>query len=591
MKNFLAGKKKEKTIRIYTGCEKTAEADKRAGLKRGISVLLTALMIISSALLPGCSMSAGEMIFGPSADDEKIEYEYRDEAYIPMERVRTLNPIISKDEDTYNISRLVYDSLFELDEHLTPVPSLVQSYTFDSEKATLSISLNPDIRWSDGERLTASDVKFTVEALQSQGAATLYNEYVAPVASVKLDKASDTSCVIQFRSSSDMSIANLVFPIIPEHQYKNQKTMRAAGNDFIPVGTGPYSVSEYKPLSHVILTGNTYYRGDVPKNTITFVVLPDKASAVNLIDVNNISVTYERALDRDTLIADNPDAKTVSCPANRVEFLGFNTRKDNLKLKRFRRAVAYACDTEKMLETAYFKSGILADSLYFPGYLGSENKGSLYPYSTKKAEALLRDLKFSDADNDGWLENSKGDPINIEILVNDNNQSRVSAAQLLKTALDKIKIRSQVIAVPEGEYNSRLASANFDIYIGGYTFNERYNLKNMYYTGMNLPGYSNPEVDEYLTKLQSGLTVEEMLSVYSDMKKVLSKDIPYYCLVYTTYGLMISPELEGEQKPQFNNFYKGCETWKSRYAVQKNDENEGYGADNASENSGGENAD
>ncbi len=572
------------------------EINEKSKTVKGISVFLSLMLGFGTFFLSGCSVDPGEMIFGTSGNEEKVEYGYRDEAYIPMERVRTLNPIISKDEDTYNISKLVYDSLFELDEHMTPVPSLVDSYSFDRAKGTVLLNLNPNIRWHDGERFTAEDVKYTVEAIQAQGSETLYSEYVAPIASVKIEKGNDTSCTIQFRSNTNMSISNLIFPIVPEHQYRNNKNMRAAGNDFIPVGTGAYKVSEYKPLSHVLLTGNSDYRGTVPKNTITFVVLPDKEAAVNLIDVNNISVTYERALDRDTLIADNPDAKTVSCPSNEVEFLGFNMRKDNLKAKRFRRAIAYACDTEKMLETAYFKSGILADSLYFPEYLGSENKGSLYPYNLKKAAALLTDLGFADTDGDGWLENGEGDPVNIEILVNDNNQSRTSAAQLLKTALDKLHIRSEVLALPEGDYNSRLASANFDVYIGGYSFNERYNLTHMYYTGMNLPGYTNPAVDKCLKKLQSGLDAEEMLSVYNEMKTELSKDIPYYCLVYTTCGLLISPELEGEQTPQFNNFYKGCSTWKSRYEIKKNDsddrtdaaaavsENEDFSDNNSGEN-------
>ena len=54
-------------------------------------------------------------------------------------------------------------------------------------------------------------------------------------------------------------------------------------------------------------------------------------------------------------------------------------------------------------------------------------------------------------------------------------------------------------------------------------------------------------------------------SIYKKLKAILSEEIPYYPLVYKTYGVITSKSFQGEVKPMFNNIYNGAESWSYLY--------------------------
>ena len=108
---------------------------------------------------------------------------------------------------------------------------------------------------------------------------------------------------------------------VPDHSeapvQKYGRSNGTADSEFIPIGTGPYQVTDYNELDHIILQANSNYRGgEQPKNTLHFQVIPDKRNAINLMDVNNISVTFSKEIDRDTIYS-NKDVNVVNYPLRR----------------------------------------------------------------------------------------------------------------------------------------------------------------------------------------------------------------------------------------------------------------------------------
>lgn len=74
-------------------------------------------MILTVGLLAGITGCSDNPLTG-SIDEKK--YKTEEAVTLPMGNVKTLNPIASTDEDTYFISKLVYDSLFVLDGEMVP---------------------------------------------------------------------------------------------------------------------------------------------------------------------------------------------------------------------------------------------------------------------------------------------------------------------------------------------------------------------------------------------------------------------------------------------------------------------------------------
>ena len=536
-------------------------------LRRTAALALCCVLLAS--LLTGCSEKL-ELLRG---QEEKYEIEKSSDVYLAMGYVRTLNPALSKDEDVYYISKLIYDGLFELDETMAAVPKLVKSYSYSEDSTELDITLRDDVYWHDGEKLTADDVKYTVELLQSLGSDTLYSNYVSNIKSVKVNKSDKQQLTITFKSGADSAEAKLIFPIMPEHQYKSVADMKKHTDDFTPIGTGPYKVDEYDLLTSLKLSPNESYYDAVSANTLTFEVVPGSKEALSLLNVDEISLVFIKDIDRETII-NNTDAVTQNFPSNCVEVIGFNQNKEYLKNKKLRQAIAYATDSKKILESAYYSCGILTDSLYYPGYLGVENEGDSYEYNLEKAAELLKKAGMKDSDGDGYLEYTEGEALSIEILIKADDVSQVAAAQLIKKSLGDIQVAAEIAECSEEDYRSRLAAGSYDIFIGEYTFADYYDLRSVLHSGYgNVINYSNENVDSKLELLAKGAT-KDKAKVYKELKKTLKEDLPYYPILCRTYGMVMSNSLVGESTPLFNDFYRDAANWTLEYKRAVTDEKE-----------------
>jgi peptide/nickel transport system substrate-binding protein len=144
--------------------------------------LLIILIIINIFALVSCSSNETD------TNEQIVGSVTTTEISIPILKYRTLNPLISKDEDVYFIDKLIYDSLIDLDKNLIPVPELASSWFYDTSRKILTLNLNKEVYWHDGVALTAEDVKFTIDSListQSTGI-SLYGKNVANIKSVTI---------------------------------------------------------------------------------------------------------------------------------------------------------------------------------------------------------------------------------------------------------------------------------------------------------------------------------------------------------------------------------------------------------------------
>jgi len=540
-------------------------------------IAIAAILIISLSALTGCDQTKN--FLGGGETEEKKNTVRSDEIYIPIEKIRTLNPIISKDEDAYYVDKLIYESLFSYDNNLELINVLADSYSYAPDGMSVTIRLKQGIAWQDGKDLTAADVKFTIDAIASAAAsgATLYGDNIANIKSTKLDSNDPYQITIFFKEAQDISLNNFTFPIIPAHQFKNADAVKKADPAFIPVGCGPYRVAEYNDLSHIILAGNeNYHGGPVPGNILKFVIIPQKRDAVNMMDVDKISLTFLKDIDRDTAYA-NKEVSVVNFPSNEVELIGFNFKNLALRDARLRKAIACAIDTTEIIESAYYRNGIRNDNIYFPNYLGVDSKKTSNPYDVEKAKDLLREAGYFDRNGDGLLENAANQTININILVNSDNPSRTAAAQIIKEDLDQLLIRTTITAKDWDGYQADLAAGSFDIYIGGYQIKENYDLRFLLHTDHANPiGYSNPALDALLDKMESGITPEERKEAYLKVCDILNADLPYYCLLYKTYGAIAAPSFRGELNPTFRDIYRGAWEWYTMLEISEAPEEKNF---------------
>jgi peptide/nickel transport system substrate-binding protein len=164
--------------------------------------------------------------------------------------------------------------------------------------------------------------------------------------------------------------------------------------DFIPVGTGQYKVDNYDSYKDLLLSPNSSYFGTVARNKVLVQIVPDKNNLANLIENDTVTCYVDKGSDRKTMVTDN-DLKMFDMISNEVDFVYFNNS-GVFKDANLRKAVAYAIDSENVLEKGYMNDGVLTDTIYYPNYTLNLEQNQIRITSAKEKAGVFFTPAFTE---------------------------------------------------------------------------------------------------------------------------------------------------------------------------------------------------
>ena len=106
-------------------------------------------------------------------------------------------------------------------------------------ETTYLIKLRDDKKWSDGQKFTADDVKFTIDRLKDSN--TIYSSNVKDVTSI--DVEDDYTVRINLDKEVPFFEYNLTFPILSSNYYQGEDIATTDKNKS-PDGTGKFKITE-----------------------------------------------------------------------------------------------------------------------------------------------------------------------------------------------------------------------------------------------------------------------------------------------------------------------------------------------------------
>ena len=489
--------------------------------------------------------------------DPDVNHVQQDTLYFAATSIDTLNPVVSSSEDTFYISKLIYNSLFDYTDDLNVQPELAESYEVNTDRAYVDITLKDGVLWHDGTELTAGDVRFTVNAIKSYGSEGIYYEAVSKINSVTVQ--GDKTLRIYFRNNTDCSLDALTFPILPEDHYSSTRSLINTTDDFEPVGTGQYKFASYDYLEALNLSPNEQYFGTKAANSITVNILPDKSLASNMMEINNVTCYIDDTTERKSLVADK-GFQMYDIVSNDVDFIVFNTSAEILSTKEMRQALCYAIDRDEVLNDGYMGDGVITDTIYYPNFLGVSDTGDVYSYDRDKAIELMAEQGYEDSDLNGKLENGDGEEVSLNILVNSDNANRLAAARIIEDNLESTGFSVTITSADWEEYTDLIERGEFDILVTGYEIEASYDLRG-FFDGTNPWNYTNNDILQLVNELDRLHTSQEYTAAYEKIKEALIDEIPYYSLCYRKMGLVGLSTFEADQLPMFNDIYRNCNTW------------------------------
>lgn len=446
-----------------------------------------------------------------------------------------MNPAVTTSGGTHPVTDQIFNGLVGLDETLSPVPELAESWTVEDDGRAYRFALRQDVRWHDGQPFTSADVKFTFEQAllkyHSRTRAAL-QDLVA-----RIDTPDAHTAVFRLRRPYGPLLQRLDVveaSIIPKHAYAGQDLLSGEATRH-PIGTGPFRFLSYAPANRVVLERNpSYFRPGLPGvDRIVFRILPDRATAVAALErgevdyvgsVTGPEVERLRRTPGIAIVAGSGGSGGSVCQ----EVLIPNLARAPLGDVRVRRAIATALDRQFLVDRVYFGQGRPATGpishLLTWAYTPEVRQ---YPHDVAAAARLLdeagvrpgRDgvrfaITFTHASAQQRLAQAVREQLRAVGITVDLETLDFNAAVervFVKKAFDLGMASFCNGADPDIGVRRVYVSSN----IGPYPFS-------------NGAGYRNPRIDELFDQASSVADRESRRTRYVEIQKLLAEDVPYF---------------------------------------------------------------
>lgn len=300
--------------------------------------------------------------------------------------------------------------------------------------------LNPGQMFTGGYgEMTAEDVKFSFDRFingDANGKKLTYAEDLGALKSVEVTGKYTGKLILKHPSPAlwliglcDGSGAILSKKATEELGDKIATTM---------VGTGPFTITDWKPKEQFTLTANPDYKGPYKAKVPAIVcrVIGEKKTSFLSYQARELDFTAFEADQLETAKG-LPESKVIDIPGIDYTWIGMNVEKGDLADIKVRQAIRWAIDVEAIIEGAYAGAVSRAKSLLAPGLLGYWEAAPQYDRDIEKATALLAESGKS------------GLTFSFSCL---NDATSMAVAQIVQANLAEVGITVNINALDGGAY-------------------------------------------------------------------------------------------------------------------------------------------
>ncbi len=393
-----------------------------------------------------------------------------------------LNPYIASGTKEIEVASVVLEPLARYDADGNMVAWLVDSIPtvenggVSEDLMSITWTLTDGITWSDGTPLTSEDVRFTWEYCMSEGGGCAHVSRFNNITSI--DTPDAQTVIINFDTPRPFPYGAFVgsfTPVLQKAQFENctgERMPTCTDENFAPIGTGPFVVSDFRPNDVAVFEANPNYRvADAPAfSTLTVQGGGDAVAAARSVFQTgeadyawNIQISPELVTEMES----SGEGEVVRSFGNAVEQIYVNLTDPSSDLgdarsttahvnpimgdPAVREALSMAIDRALLTEIGYGASGRpTCNILPAPEiYRSTANDGCLVQ-NIDGANALLDEAGWIDSDGDGVRER---DGVELRItFITSTNPVRQDFQALLKDWWSQIGIDTELRNIDASVY-------------------------------------------------------------------------------------------------------------------------------------------
>ena len=338
------------------------------------------------------------------ASDKKVTFTVGQ-----LQNVDSLNVTLGALVIDYEVWNLIWPSLTNMAaKDFSPEPAMAESWSSSSDGLTWTYKMRPNMKWSDGQPMTADDVKYTIDRANAEQ----WNSHISITGNLTATIVDANTLQIK-TSVPDPRLPALGAYILPKHIYEKvsaEDLPNYTATD--KIGGGPFMLDEVQDDFTRLVRNPNWYGKKPAIDEVIFRFYADANAEFQALKSGEIDAldgvpeqSYASIENSDTIegIAGNQGgfselSMNSGCSSSPGD--GHPALKD----KKVRQAINYAIDRKLLVEKTLVGHGTPGTAIVpsaDPSWDLKIADDKLYTYNPDKAKALLDEAGWKDTNGDG----------------------------------------------------------------------------------------------------------------------------------------------------------------------------------------------
>lgn len=443
-----------------------------------------------------------------------------------------LNPHLARTPGAADLAGLLFQGLTRLDDKGQPVPALAAKWQADSSGQSYQFELRPNLRWHDGQPLTAADVEYTLRLVQDPkypGGADL----AAPWQGVRFERQDDWRFRLILPKPAATFPATAALPLLPVHLLSGVAPADLPSHAFnaAPVGNGPFKLvaADAKGASLVPSPDNSDPMAKPYLDGLQIRYYPDANALAEALRRGEVQAasglpgSMARGLDTGRW-----RVFSTSLPTGAV--LLFNTASEPLKDAATRLALSKTLDRAALASQANGGSATVATGLFPPNHWAlSPALGDGAPDPSAAQRLAGKNLSLS--------------------LVSDDDPGHAQLVKTIKAQWERAGVKVELAATSFAQLLSeRLLPGRFDAALVSYTTPADADLSPFWHSsavdgGFNFGRWRNPQADQLLDRARAELDPARRKQMLAEFQTLFANEAPAVPLYWTGMSFVLTTEV------------------------------------------------
>jgi peptide/nickel transport system substrate-binding protein len=442
---------------------------------------------------------------------------------------------------------LLYDRLVYIDPSGRPRPWLAESWTVDKDGREVTFTIRKGVTFTDGTPVDAEAVRYSLERYLKL---SKRNADLGPVqkievagGGVRLTFGRPFAALFTALDSSYLGIVS-------------RAAAEKAGEEFgrRPVGSGPYTLKEWRAGSTLLFARNAGYRnlrGDVENKGAPYPdewqisIVKEEGTRMAALETGQLHMSWA-PFEEVPRIEKDPRLQLIRRPKGvSYIFLEFNTRKPPFDRLALRKAIAYSVDPKEVLDASYLYGTVIQAPmpLGVPGFSAEAGRQHGYRRDEARAAALFKEAGYTRG-GDGKLRDAAGRPLRITLTTWVAPQiSR--AAQVLQAELQAVGVECELTQTDAGAFLAKLPEGKHDFDLMRMTYADPNGLTRLVRSPGRWNHYGNPKLDALLDQADAAMDPDRRMALLREIQAIVLEDAAIVPLFSDDFMIAARREVRG----------------------------------------------